>query len=124
MEDRSGAGSAADEGAEPGGPAAPPPLRGDAPGSPAPSKPAEDYRILLVDDDAATLMAMKQHLLRMKGGVKYQVTTVESAADALALLKEGPSSYDLVLTGAGRPLPPALPRARHPSSAPSPTPTH
>jgi hypothetical protein len=27
------------------------------------------------------------------------VTTVESAADALALLKEDPKSYDLVLTG-------------------------
>jgi hypothetical protein len=28
------------------------------------------------------------------------VTTVESAADALALLKDDPKAYDLVLTGA------------------------
>jgi hypothetical protein len=31
-----------------------------------------DYRILLVDDDPATLMAMKRHLLRMRGPVQYQ----------------------------------------------------
>jgi hypothetical protein len=30
------------------------------------------YRILLVDDDPATLMAMKRHLLRMRGPVQYQ----------------------------------------------------
>lgn len=30
------------------------------------------YRILLVDDDPATLMAMKRHLLRMRGPVAYQ----------------------------------------------------
>ena len=32
------------------------------------------YRILLVDDDPATLMAMKRHLLRMRGPVAYQGT--------------------------------------------------
>jgi hypothetical protein len=31
-----------------------------------------DYSILLVDDDPATLMAMKRHLLRMRGPVQYQ----------------------------------------------------
>jgi hypothetical protein len=30
------------------------------------------YRILLVDDDPATLMAMKHHLVRMRGPVAYQ----------------------------------------------------
>ena len=37
--------------------------------------PRSDYRILLVDDDAATLMAMKRHLIRMRGPVRYQGTT-------------------------------------------------
>lgn len=36
--------------------------------------PRTDYRILLVDDDAATLMAMKRHLIRMRGPVRYQGT--------------------------------------------------
>jgi|APGre2960657444_1045066.scaffolds.fasta_scaffold49856_2 hypothetical protein len=30
------------------------------------------YRVLLVDDDAATLKAMKHHLVRMRGPVQYQ----------------------------------------------------
>ena len=37
--------------------------------------PRSDYRILRVDDDAATLMAMKRHLIRMRGPVRYQGTT-------------------------------------------------
>lgn len=34
--------------------------------------PLKPYRVLLVDDDPATLMAMKQHLVRMRGRVKYE----------------------------------------------------
>ena len=33
------------------------------------------------------------------------MTTVESAADALALLKDDPKAFDLVLTGAPQALP-------------------
>ena len=53
--------------------------------------PRSDYRILLVDDDAATLMAMKRHLIRMRGPVRYQGTARErgcanSCLRALTLL--------------------------------------
>jgi hypothetical protein len=34
--------------------------------------PPSSYRVLLVDDDPATLMAMKHHLVRMGGKVKYE----------------------------------------------------
>ena len=95
--------------------------RAGAAGGEAASEGLSSYRVLLVDDDPATLMAMKHHLVRMRGLVKYEgasavsadehrpansrrlslpVTTADSAADALELLKEDPSSYDLVLTGA------------------------
>lgn len=51
------------------------PVDGDhpLPGPTAPSAEARPhYRILLVDDDPATLMAMKHHLVRMRGPVQYQ----------------------------------------------------
>lgn len=87
--------------------------------------PQQVFRVLLVDDDPATLMAMKHHLARVKAPVyegsrrrrrrplsaaarlararlahSRAVSTAESAADALALLKDSPHGYDLVLTGA------------------------
>jgi hypothetical protein len=36
------------------------------------------FRVLLVDDDPATLMAMKHHLVRMRGPVQYQGAQTES----------------------------------------------
>lgn len=53
-----------------------------------------DYRILLVDDDAATLMAMKRHLIRMRGPVQYQGAAargrggLQPRADSLLLLRQ------------------------------------
>lgn len=39
------------------------------------------YRILLVDDDPATLMAMKHHLVRMRGPVAYQGASARRGCD-------------------------------------------
>ncbi len=57
----------------PGATSAPGTPRGSLDGATPPDDAARSlYRILLVDDDPATLMAMKHHLVRMRGPVQYQ----------------------------------------------------